>query len=145
MHIARRIYLGLVCIGLMAVLLYSLNLFWPIWTTIDPTAAWERVARAAINDNERYVIEDDESTTATALSRIMVFRSAWDVLRTCPDEALVQPPVSVKTILQKHTDSMIVQIDCITAQMKCHAMTRNGSSSLFAIVYCELLDEGRSD
>jgi hypothetical protein len=145
MHIVRRIYLGLACIGLMAVLLYALNLFWPTWTIIDPTTAWEHVARAAVNDNERYVIEDDEGVRATGLSRIMIFRSAWDVLKTCPDEVLIEPPVSVKTISQEDTDSMIVQIDCVTAQLKCYVMTRNRSSSLFAIDYCGIIDEGRSD
>jgi hypothetical protein len=129
----------------MAFLFEILNLMWPRWTTIDPTVAWERVARAAVKDNERYVIEDDEAVRATGLRRIMIFRSAWDVLKTCPDETLIEPPASVKTVSQEDTDSIIVQIDCVTAQVKCHAMTRNGSSSLFAIVYCELLDEGRSD
>ena len=145
MHIVRRIYLGLMCIGLMAVLLYALNLIWPTWTTIDPTVAWERVARAAVKDNERYVIEEDDAVRATALRRIMIFRSAWDVLKTCSDEALIEPPVSVKTILQADTDSIIVQVDCAAVRVKCYALTRLGSSSLFAIDHCGILDEGRSD
>ena len=145
MHIVRRIYLGLVFTGLMAVLLYALNLIWPTWTTIDPTAAWERVTRAAVKDNERYVIEEDDAVRATALRRIMIFRSPWDVLKTCPDEALIDPPVSVETISQQDIDSVIVQVDCATVQVECHALARLGSSSLFAIDHCGILDEGRSD
>lgn len=145
MQIARRIYLGFMCIGLMVVVLYALNLFCPTWTTIDPTTAWERVARAAVKDNERYVIEDDEVVRATGLRRIMIFRSAWDVLNACPDEALAKPPALVKTILQEDTDSIIVQVDCVSVKVKCYVLTRNRSKSLFAIDYCELADEEHSE
>lgn len=145
MRIVRRIYLGLMCIGLMAVLLYALNLIWPTWTTVDPTVAWERIARAAVNGNERYVIEDDEAVRATGLRRIMIFRAAWDVLKICPDEALIAPPVSVEAISQQDIDSVIVQVDCATVRVRCHALTRLGSSSLFAIDYCGIQDEGHSD
>lgn len=145
MHIVRRIYLGLVFTGLMAVLLYALNLFWPTWTTIDPTVAWKRVARAAVNDNERYVIEEDDAVGATALRRIMIFRSAWDVLKSCPDEALIEPPTSITIKQRGDPETVIVQIGCADTQMQCLVMTKIGSSSLFAIIDCKSLDEGRSD
>ncbi len=145
MHIVRRVYLGLAGIVLMVFLLEILNLMWPRWTTIDPTTAWERVAHAAIKNNERYVIEEDQSVTATGLRRIMIFRSTWDVLKTCPNEALMESPVSVKTVQEGDIETIMVQIDCTTAQMQCLVMTKLGSSSLFAIIDCELLDDGRSN
>lgn len=142
MTLAKKIYLGAICIGLIIVLLQLLNYIWPVWSNIDTADAWNRVVHAATEDNERYVIENDEAVNPTRLSRIIIRRSAWDVLKTCSDDALLQPPASITTIPQGDIESLAIQVDCVISQIRCYVWIRDKSASFFVIDHCEIIEGG---
>jgi hypothetical protein len=86
---------------------------------LDPEEAMDRIVRAAVEGDERYVI--DYEIDRDQAPKIGISRPAWDVMVSCRQE--LPNATLAMTTTGNHMDwvSSEIRIDCVSSTIQCRA------------------------